>query len=68
MNDRWSVKDERDGSGGTYFTLTQRTTGTMEAGVTVKWTKHNTTACLTCLSTTCPHARWLASYLKARAA
>ena len=55
----WQVFDTRDNTSGTYYTLTQRTTGTLSAPLTVKHTKYDTFACLTCLSVSCAHARFV---------
>jgi hypothetical protein len=66
--DGWELYDERSNTSGTYYALRRRTTGTLDAPVTVKHTKHDTFACLTCLTTTCIHARFVQKYLERNAA
>jgi hypothetical protein len=58
----WEMHDIRSNTSGTYYVLTCRTAGQMEACVTVKFTRFNTAACLTCHSITCQHARFVEEY------
>lgn len=58
----WEMHDVRHGSGGTYYVISKRTNGVLDAGITVKATRHDTLACLTCHTTTCAHARFVKAY------
>jgi hypothetical protein len=53
------IRDVRENSTNVYYTLNTRTSGTLEATVTVLHTRHNTFACLTCLSVTCKHSAFV---------
>lgn len=64
----WMIYDERENTSGKYYALRRRTNGTLDAPITVKHTKHDTFACLTCLSTTCQHARMVRKMVSKQAA
>lgn len=58
----WGIYDVRTNSTGTYYVMRQRTSGQLDACVTAKATRYDTFACLTCLVTTCKHAKFVALY------
>ena len=58
------IRETRENSGGTYYTLTARTKGNALAPITVKHTRHNTFACFTCLSVTCSHSQFVEQQLR----
>lgn len=58
----WGIYDVRTNTTGTYYTMRQRTTGQLEACVTVKATRYDTYACMTCHSISCMHSKFVEQY------
>lgn len=66
---RVEVTDVRSNSSGTYYTISHRTTGTLNAPTTVKHSKHGKFVCLTHLTADqCEHSQYVRQYVEARAA